>query len=80
MTINKNRKKFFGRTLDEKTLTWSFEDDSGWLPEEARLDCERMLAYPEHGRALLILGMLFWWKERVKKMEETQLLEEKNKK
>lgn len=65
--------KFLGRTLDERTMTYSYPDESGGkLPEEMRQDT--MNASEQHikfkdgtygGNGIIVLGVIWAWKKRL---------------
>ena len=65
--------KFLGRTLDEKTMTYSYHDGSGGkLPEEMRQ--EVMAAAMQRiefkdgthsGNGIFILGKIWKWEKRL---------------
>ena len=59
---------FLGRTeFDEKTMTYSFSDGSGKVPEEMRQDLElaAMQRTSAGGNGLSVLTCLFAWKDRL---------------
>ena len=64
--------KFLGRTLDVKTMTYSFEDGSSPLPLEMKHDVESALVQRVQladgtwsGNGLFVIGTLFLWKRRL---------------
>jgi len=54
--------RFLGRYFDEKTLTWSFKDGSGTIPDEMRIDVIESIREKDGSS----LGVLFSWKDRFK--------------
>lgn len=65
--------KFLGRTLDVKTMTYSFADGSGGiLPIEMKYDVEAAVHQRVQlsngmlsGNAVFVLGTIFEWKKRL---------------
>lgn len=65
--------KFLGRTLDEKTMTYSYPDGSGGkLPEEMRQDVfNASLVYVKFkdgtygGNGIFVLNTIWNWKKRL---------------
>ena len=63
--------KFLGRTLDERTMTYSYSDGSGGkLPEEMRNDVLDTLAVRRadgfsHGSTACALVVMWNWKKRL---------------
>jgi len=65
--------KFLGRTLDEKTMTYSYDDGSGGkLPEEMRqevIDASTQRVKLKDGtcggNGIFVLGKIWEWKERL---------------
>jgi hypothetical protein len=60
--------KFLGRTLDEKTMTYSYPDGSGGvLPEEMRQDVTAAAEQytPAGGNGIFVLAAIWSWKKRL---------------
>lgn len=64
--------KFLGRTLDVKTMTYSFGDGSRPLPAEMKYDVEaavdqrvQLATGMWSGNGPFVLGTLFSWKHRL---------------
>lgn len=65
--------EFLGRTLDEKTMTYSYADGSGGkLPEEMRQDVTQAASqYVKFkdgtygGNGIFVLGKIWEWKKRL---------------
>ena len=67
-------RKFLGRTLDPRTMTYSFSDGSGGppLPEEMRQDvlCAAEKTFGSgYGNAPFVLGAIERWKKRLSAKE-----------
>ena len=61
-------KTFLNRKIyDSNTRTWRFEDGSGVVPDEMRIDmeCKSEMKTPAGGNGIFILGCLWGWKQRL---------------